>query len=116
MSKIRPDRIAHISVAKLIAAMSAAPTSIEDLAEASGLCITTVRHYVIALRKEGAAFVGEYQADRRGNLSVKGYSIGKGKDAAKPKATPTAASSRWRAWADRRQQATTLRLIAGVPK
>lgn len=109
--KYRAARPAHLAISKMVAAMVDSPKSIEDLVEASGLCVTTVRHYVLTLRREKAVRVAEWQADRRGHLSVAGYQVGSKADAQRPKPSPTAATERWRAWEKRFQANEPFRLL-----
>lgn len=109
---MKPCRPSHIAISKMVAAMVSGPQSIEDLVEASGLCVTTVRHYVLTLRKEKAVRVAEWQADRRGHLSVAGYAMGNRPDAPKPVRGLSEAGKRWKDWESRKNQAQVLRLIA----
>lgn len=112
MKKIRAARPSHIAFSKMVAAMVDEPKSIEELVEVSGLCVTTVRHYVLTLRRERAVRVAEWQSDRRSHLSVAAYQVGSGGDAAKPKAQKTAAGDRWRDWENRRLLAQAFGLVA----
>lgn len=109
---MRVARPAHLAIAKMLAAMIEEPKSIEDLVEASGLCVTTVRHYVLTLRKEKAVRVAEWQADRRGHLSVAAYQVGNAPDKKRVRETPSEATLRWRQWEQRRNQVEALRLLA----
>lgn len=78
---IRPSRCGHIAIGKMLAALLDGPQSVEELVEASGLCSTTVRHYVLTFRKLKAVRIAEWQPDRRNRLTVPAYAIGKGRDA-----------------------------------
>jgi hypothetical protein len=96
----------------MVAAMVKEPQSIEDLIEVSGLCVTTVRHYVLTLRREKAVCIAEWQADRRGHLSVAAYKVGNRPDATKPKNDRNDAGKRWQAWEQKQMQKALMQRIA----
>lgn len=79
-------RISHLSLVRMIKAMQEEPLTVYELAEASGLTPVTVRQYVLTMHREKACHVGHWEQDGRGRYSTAAYVLGKGKDAAKPKA------------------------------
>lgn len=79
----KPRRVGHVAIAKMIAAMSKTPATVEDIVQASGLCDVTVRAYVLTFRKEKAIRVAEWHLDARGRQSRPAYLLGGGPDAKK---------------------------------
>jgi hypothetical protein len=108
----RAARPSHIALSKMVAAMVSEPQSIDDLVEVSGLCVTTVRHYVLTLRKEKGVRIAEWQASRRGHLAVAAYAIGNRPDAVRPKNERNDAGKRWQAWEQKQAQKALMQRIA----
>ena len=54
-----------------------------ELADQCGLHYVTVTAVIRAMHARGVVHISGWEVDRRGNLSVRVYSIGKGADAAK---------------------------------
>jgi hypothetical protein len=77
--------IEHITIAKMLSAMLDGPQTVYDIQDLTGWHKNTVGHYVRALRKEGAIYVATWEQDRRKSWSLRGYMIGRKKDAPKPK-------------------------------
>lgn len=79
----KPRRPGHVAVAKMLAAMSKSPATVEDIVKASGLCEVTVRAYILTFRKEKAIRVAEWYLDSRGRQTRPAYLLGGGPDAKK---------------------------------
>lgn len=88
-------RINALSLAKLIVSMEG--MTVYELAEITGLHYTTVRHYVHALHKEGGCHVSHWEPDGRGRHVTAAYSLGRKKDADKPRISSSQRAKMYRA-------------------
>ena len=109
--KIKPSRVGHIAVMQMAYALHTGPQTVADLIELTGLCSTTLRHYVLTGRKQKVLYVAEWHADERGRLTAPAYAFGKKHDAAR---TPMKRDNaeRMRAYAQRDKFNQTLHLLA----
>ena len=86
-----------IAAARLVGMLLHDACSLDELIDETGLCRTTVSHYVRALRREHAVYVGHWERDRLGRLTVAHWRLGSGTDAEKrlkPRAAIVRASRR----------------------
>lgn len=106
-------RISHIAIAHMFGAlMSGQPQSVEDLVHASGLCDTTVRHYIKTFRRMKVIRIARWTVGKNGRLNLAMYAPGSGKDAARA-VTPIDNAARMRKLRDRqRGQRLLMRLAA----
>lgn len=117
MSKTPPNnrgkRIAKINrftQALLIKYLLEGIYSAQELAEMTGLHDVTVRDYTRELCRVGAAHIASWDKDSRGRDVVKIVKLGPGKDAKRQRLTD---AERQRAYRKKKQQQTTLRILAG---
>lgn len=82
-------RINAVSLSKFIVAMQDAPCTYADLVEATGLCKVTVRHYLLALHKEGGCHIVGWEKNSRGADTAAVFVLGRGRD--KPRERKTCA-------------------------
>ena len=87
--------------------------SYNELAEESGLCVHTVRRYVLAMReaRPKVAYICGWDLDVRGNPSIRLFKLGNKRDAPRPKKTN---AERLRQQAARKKQKRIQNAIAGV--
>ena len=107
------SRVGHMAVAMLMAAMLDGPKTYAELCEASGLNQTSVRGYIMALRKFKAARIAEWQTDSRNRLTVAAFALGKGTDAVR-KIEPRDNAARLKAYRTRNKQVRMLRAMTEV--
>ena len=69
----------------------------QELAEMTGLHLTTVYQYSRELHIAGAAHIARFEPDARGRHNVKVFAIGVGKDAKRPRMTAVERQARTRA-------------------
>lgn len=58
--------------------------TIPELIEASGMCESTVRKFILAMRHRNMLHVVAYDNDNQGRLTRKVYKLGAGKDVPRP--------------------------------
>lgn len=104
-------RINALSVVKMMRALQADACTTHELVEVSGLCLVTVRRYVLTLHSEGVAYIEHWEQDRRGTYTTPAYRLGCHKDAVRPKKSQSLRCKEWRA--RKKHQAVTAAL-AGV--
>ena len=76
----RPNAIAY---AELVKALLEGGYTMRELADQCGLHYVTVTAVIRAMHARSVVHISGWEPDRRGNLSVRVYSLGKGSDAAK---------------------------------
>lgn len=84
MKQPAPSRLNALCVAKMIRYMQEVPSSVHDLAEYTGLAVSTVRRFVLALAREKAIHVTAWEQDGLNRYTTKVYSFGEGKDVIRP--------------------------------
>lgn len=93
----RPIRGNALAFAHLVTALLDGGYSAKELTEITGLAIATVRRYLYALHKTGAAYISGWDQDDCGRYRAAQYSLGMGIDVKKPKPAPQKLkSARWR--------------------
>lgn len=90
-------RLNAVSIAKLIKAMQEEAVTVHELVEVTGLCLFTVRHYVLTLHREQACHIKHWEQDSRGRFTTPAYTLGVGKDAKRPKMSESERAKRYRA-------------------
>lgn len=68
-----------------------------ELAEMTGLHLTTVYQYTRELHFAGAAHIAHFEPDARGRHNIKVFKLGTGKDAKRPRMTQVERQARHRA-------------------
>lgn len=111
MQQARPNKINHLSVAKMLAYLIEVPATPNELAEHTGLHPKTTRKYMHALHDEGVAHISGWEPDSQGKPRTPVYTFGSGKDAKKPIKSKTLANQQWRA---RKQQMDIQAAMCGV--
>lgn len=69
----------------------------QDLADITGLHLTTVYQYTRELHNAGAAYITHFEPDARGRHNVKVFKMGIGTDAKRPRMTQVERQARYRA-------------------
>jgi predicted ArsR family transcriptional regulator len=113
MKRFAPLRLNALCVAKMVRYMQDVPSSVHDLAEATGLATATTRKYVLALAKEKAIHVVDWEQDGLGRFTTKVYAFGQGKDVKRPPPVVSLADRR-RQRAGRKRQMAVQNAIAGA--
>lgn len=108
-------KVNAMSQAKLVKLLLEGTRSCQQLADETGLHYGTVLDYTRALRREGAAFIAEYQEDALGRDQIKVYKIGAGADAKRYRIPAAQRSARYRAGRKLREQQAALTLRPAVP-
>lgn len=104
-------RLNALSIARLMAALMDGACTAQDLAEASGLCLDTARHYVLTLHREGIAYIAQWEQNSRGVYTTPAYRLGARRDADKPRQS---GAERGRAYRARRKQIALIQATAGA--
>lgn len=99
--------------ARLIKELLHGDMSRKELAEESGLYITTVVEYTKAMHREGVVHVCRWEPDARGKHSIPIYKLGKGKDAPRIRMTAAERQAKYRA---KIRQLKLMRALTGVAK
>lgn len=101
-------RLNAVSIAKLIKAMQEEAVTVHELVEVTGLCLFTVRHYVLTMHREQVCHIKHWEQDSRGRFTTPAYTLGAGKDAKKPKVSESERAKKYRA---RQKQAAFLQAM-----
>lgn len=107
-----PLRLNALCIAKMVRYMQDVPSSAHDLAEATGLNHKTVSRYLLALAKEKAVHVADWDQDSLGRFVTKVYAFGQGLDKKRPPPVVSLAERR-RQRAGRKRQMAFQNAIAG---
>lgn len=78
-------KVGALSYAQLVKHMIEGIYTCQDLADMTGLHLTTVYQYTREIHAAGAAHIAYFEPDARGRHNVKVYKLGVGKDANKPR-------------------------------
>jgi len=81
---IKRRRINAVSVTLMLKMLQEGPATVHDLREPTGLCLFTVRGYVLTMYREGVIRIAEWEQDSRGRYVTAAYVMGPGKDCKKP--------------------------------
>ena len=103
-------KVNAISYAHLVKAMMMGDMNCQELAEETGLHLTTVYQYTRELHAVGAAHIVRFDPDDRGRKLIKVYKIGEGKDAKRIPMTEAERQHRRRQLVKAQQQ---LAVVAG---
>ena len=90
-------KVGAISYAHLIKNMIPGDLTCEELAEETGLHLTTVYQYTREMYLVGAAHIARFEPDARGRHIIKIYRLGEGQDAKHVRVSPKVRSQRYRA-------------------
>jgi hypothetical protein len=107
-----PRRLNALSVAKMMVAMIDDAHSAAELAELSGLSKFTARHYVMTLHREGGCHIEHWQTDAQGRYCTPAYTLGRGKDAKRPRVSKEETNRRYRT---KQAQREVMFALAAVP-
>lgn len=100
-----------IAIAEMVAHLSAAPCTYEELQAYTGLNDTTIRQYIAAFKRRGLLHIAEWEPDSRGFAGRKpAFLWGEGSDA--PRSVRTA-TERNRDYRERQKQVKMLHAIVG---
>lgn len=90
-AKVRPAlRLNALTVALMNRAMLDGPSTIYDLMDACGLQRGSVHRYLTAMKQNEVIFIAQWEQDNLGRFVIPAFSLGVGKDAAKPKSRVSA--------------------------
>lgn len=103
-------RINAIALSKLIVTMQDMPCTYHDLVDATGLNITTIRHYLLALHKEGGCYICGWEKNSRGIDCTPVFSLGRGRDKPRERKSDAARNRTYRA---KKAQIAMLHAMAG---
>lgn len=109
--KLKPSCPGHIAIAKMMSALLDGKQTVYELREVSGLNLTTIRRYVLTMRKERAVYISDWDFDRTGAVRTPMYSLGRGVDA-KRKVVKIDNAKRMRQVRERKKQVTILVALA----
>lgn len=84
MKQIKMNAICY---AQMCAAMIPGDMTCQELADETGLHLTTVYQYARELHRFGAAHIARYLPDARGRHLIKVYKLGQGRDASRKRLT-----------------------------
>lgn len=101
----------HIALGHLISALLEGEQTVPDLHERTGLCASSLRHYMQVFRQMRLVYVAGWHCDKRGRLTVRAYSLGREKDAIK-KVTPINRAELARKYRARKRQQQMIQLLA----
>lgn len=82
------NRLSHMTVALLMKALLEDSRTSLQLAEITGLHITTMRNMIIHLRRHKVIHIEAWEKDRGNHYSLAVYALGSRPDAKKPPPTP----------------------------
>lgn len=85
MRHLAPLRLNALCVAKLIRYLQDVPCTIHDVAEYTGLAVSTSRRFILALEREGAIHVVGWEQDSLSRFTTKVFAFGQGKSVPRPK-------------------------------
>ena len=109
--KLKPSCPGHIAVAKMMSALLDGKQTVYDLRDVCGLNLTTIRRYVLTMRKEKAVYIADWDFDQRGAVRTPMYSLGRGVDA-KRKVVKIDNAARMRQSRERKKQINVLLALA----
>jgi len=108
---IKRRRINAVSVTLMLKMLQYGPETVHDLREATGLCVITVRNYVLTMHREGVVRIAHWEQDSRGRYVTKAYVMGPGKDVKKP--APKNRSALNRQYRERARQIELQQAVCG---
>ena len=108
-----PTRLNAMCAAKMIKLLQDDQASVHDLAELSGLAVKTARRFALAMHKEKAIHVVDWETDSIGRYTTKVFKLGEGKDKKRPPPDVSLAERR-RMRAGRKQQMVMQNALAGI--
>lgn len=109
MTRIRHNQPLTIAWAIIVRELCAGPSTVSDLAAATGLNPETVMGYVRAMRRQKTLYVAHWGTDQRGRTNAAAYALGDRPDARR---TRKPQSEVRRAYLARKRDATLLGLRA----
>jgi DNA-binding transcriptional ArsR family regulator len=105
-------KVSYIVLAQTMKALLEGPVTSHEIAEITGIHPVTASEWMRSLRKEGAVHISGWIPDSMDRDVTAVYSIGKGKDKARRKLTPSERQARYRAKKNRMAMDQLLRLAA----
>lgn len=96
MKKLRPVKINAFLFAKMLAYYKEGDLAIDEVAEQTGLHISTVRNYTNELHRAGVVHIVQWKRDAGGRPSRRVFMLGGGKDAKRPTQTRAEIARRYK--------------------
>ena len=97
MKRKHTTRVNALAFAIMVRALLDGEYTTREMADITGLAIATVRGYVKAIHKAGAAYVSGWDQDDCGRYRARQYTLGEGRDVPRPPRAPQKQkSARWR--------------------
>jgi predicted ArsR family transcriptional regulator len=109
-------RTGHIALGKFLALLLDEPSTVDEIAEYSGLSTQTIRSYIRTWRKEQIIYVAGWQEDTRGRLTHKSYQLGRSADVPRPRVRLSQAERARRQRERRKQERMLDALTLGTRK